>query len=80
MRSATDASEDAEVLLPELIGQMVSGDVTVASDHLAQIAVLPTTSACVGVTHPGDLEVVQADIRAQIERGERSATPFGDRA
>ena len=43
MRSTQDASEDAEVLLPELIGQIVAGHVAVPSDRLAQIAVLPTT-------------------------------------
>ena len=80
MRAAVDASEDAEVLLPEVVGRIVSGDLVVAPIGLARISVLPTDSICVGVTHPGDLEVVQADIRGQIERGERSAAPFGERS
>jgi hypothetical protein len=79
MRTAVDASEEAEVLLPEVVGRMVAGELEVSPSDLATISVLPTDSICVGVTHPGDLEVVQADIRAQIERGERSAAPFGDR-
>ena len=78
MRLAEDASEDAEVLLPEVVGRIVDGELLVEPAHLARFHVLATDSRCVGVTHPGDLEVVQADIRSQIERGERSATPFGD--
>ena len=78
MSAAVDASEDAEVLLPEVVGRIVSGDLRVEPATLSEIQVLPTDSLCVGVTHPGDLAVVQADIRSQIERGERSAAPFGD--
>ena len=80
MGAAVDASEDAEVLLPEVVGRIVAGELSVDPSSLARFSVLPTDSLCVGVTHPGDLEVVQADIRSQIERGERTATPFADRS
>ncbi len=80
MGAAVDASEDAEVLLPEVVGRIVDGDLAVSPSSLGTFGVLATDSICVGVTHPGDLEVVQADIRSQIERGERSETPFGDRS
>ncbi|MEI8403921.1 MAG: NTP transferase domain-containing protein [Actinomycetes bacterium] len=80
MTAATDASEDAEVLLPEVVGRIVDGSLAVESPRMAEFHVLATESRCVGVTHPGDLEVVQRDIRSQIERGERSAAPFGDRS
>ena len=79
MTMAVGASEDAEVLLPEVVGRIVSGELPAAPSSLSTVEVLPTDSVCVGVTHPGDLEVVQADIRAQIERGDRPALPFGDR-
>lgn len=78
MAAATDASEDAEVLLPEVIGRMVAGNLSVEPPDLARITVLATDSRCVGVTHPGDLAVVQADILGQIAAGERPAHPFDE--
>ena len=77
MDEAIHASEDAEVLLPEVVGRIISGEFTVGSEELTRIRVLPTDSRCVGVTHPGDLEVVQADIAAQIEGGQRPVRTFG---
>jgi len=79
MSAATDASEEAEVLLPEVIGRVVSGDLAVGDQALRDITVLATDSRCVGVTHPGDLSVVQSDIAKQIERGERPTRPFDER-
>jgi hypothetical protein len=38
--------------------------------------VLVTTSRCVGVTHPDDLALVQADVRSQVEAGERPGVVF----
>jgi len=65
--AAMTAAHEAEVLLPELVGRLVSG-------HVGEpFEVLPTDSRCVGVTHPDDLALVQADVRAQIDRGERPA-------
>ena len=76
MAAATDASEDAEVLLPEVVGRIVAGELVVEPASLAKVTVLATESRCVGVTHPGDLEVVQADIAGQVKAGERPAHPF----
>ncbi|HUC05541.1 MAG TPA: NTP transferase domain-containing protein [Acidimicrobiales bacterium] len=65
MDAAVDASEEHEVLLPE----------TVAAS-LAQhpFRVLPTDDRCIGVTHPDDLGLVQAEINRLVGRGERRAT------
>jgi NDP-sugar pyrophosphorylase family protein len=72
MSAAHDASEEHEVLLPELVGSLVDG-----GGELSSVAVLETTSRCLGVTHPDDLELVREELRGQIERGERPADAFG---
>jgi len=68
MKSASEASEDAEVLLPEVVGALL-GDPS--AGRLGQFTVIPTEDRCIGVTHPGDLALVQADLAGQIGRGER---------
>lgn len=72
MAAASDASEDHEVLLPELVGRLVA-----EGGELGTFAVLETTSRCLGVTHPDDLEVVKAELRAEVARGDRPGTAFG---
>ncbi len=71
MDRATGASEDDEVLLPELVGSLVRGD-----GALSRFEVLPTSSRCLGVTHPDDLELVRAELVAEVERGERPREAF----
>jgi hypothetical protein len=71
MSSAKDASEDDEVLLPELVGRLVA-----SSGELSRFEVLSTTSRCIGVTHPDDLELVRAAIAAEVARGDRPAGAF----
>jgi hypothetical protein len=74
MREATDASEDAEVLLPELVGRVVHGEL--GDPSLRRFAVLSTSSRCIGVTHPDDLDLVRAEIAAEVGAGVRPARPF----
>jgi len=69
MADATDASEDKEVLLPEIVGTQINVPGM-------GFAVLTTDARCIGVTHPDDLAVVQADVAAQVTRGEREAVAF----
>ena len=76
MAAATDASEDAEVLLPEAVAAVLRGELA-APEKLREVRVIVTESRCVGVTHPGDLDVVRADLAAQVERGERQPGLFG---
>jgi len=65
MDQAVDASEDAEVLLPEVVGRSLA---------TSRFAVLPAEGRCVGVTHPDDLALVQDEINRQVGTGERPAT------
>ncbi len=71
MAAAADASEDNEVLLPELVGSLVR-----AGGPHSRFEVLSTTSRCLGVTHPDDLELVKGELCDEVARGERPATPF----
>lgn len=71
MGAAHGASEDDEVLLPELVGRLVT-----AKGAAARFEVLATTSRCLGVTHPDDLELVRAELAAEVARGERPSEAF----
>jgi hypothetical protein len=62
--SAEDASEEKEVLLPEVVAQSLG---------TSGFAVLPAEGRCVGVTHPDDLALVQAELNREIAAGERPA-------
>jgi hypothetical protein len=64
MDAATDASEDSEVLLPEVVA---------ASLATSSFTVLPAMGRCIGVTHPDDLSLVQAELNRQVASGERPA-------
>jgi len=64
MDAATEASEESEVLLPEVVAQSLDS---------SAFAVLEAEGRCVGVTHPDDLSLVQAEINRQIATGERPA-------
>jgi MobA-like NTP transferase domain len=65
MDAAIDASEEAEVLLPEVVGRSLA-------DY--PFTVLPAAGRCIGVTHPDDLPLVQAELARQIGQGVRPAT------
>lgn len=65
MAAAVDASEESEVLLPEVVA---------ASLGSASFTMLPARGRCIGVTHPGDLSLVQAELNRQVAAGERPAT------
>jgi MobA-like NTP transferase domain len=64
MDAAVDASEEAEVLLPEVVAQSLATN---------PFVVLPAVGRCIGVTHPGDLSLVQAELNRQVAAGERPA-------
>jgi hypothetical protein len=65
MAAAVDASEEAEVLLPEVVAQSLDTE---------SFIVLGTEGRCIGVTHPDDLALVQSELERQVATGERSAT------
>jgi hypothetical protein len=64
MTAAVDASEEAEVLLPEVVAQSLG---------TASFSVLEAHGKCVGVTHPDDLPLVQEELNRQVANGERPA-------
>jgi hypothetical protein len=64
MDTAVDASEEAEVLLPEVVA---------ASLGPCTFLVLPARGRCIGVTHPDDLALVQDELNRQVAAGERPA-------
>lgn len=73
MDAAHGASEDDEVLLPELVDRLIA-----RSGARSRFEVLSTTSRCLGVTHPDDLALVRDELAGEIERGERPTAPFPD--
>ena len=65
MDAAADASEESEVLLPEVVADALA---------TTSFTVLPADGQCIGVTHPDDLALVQAELNRQIAAGERPAS------
>lgn len=76
MERARDASEDSEVLLPVAVEDMIEGVFTLSDESLRDVTVLATESRCVGVTHPGDLVIVQGELQVLIASGARPARCF----
>ncbi len=70
MARAGDASVDAEVLLPDLVAALVTPS---HPGGPVPFRVLNTDGRCIGVTHPDDLQLVQADVARQVGLGERPA-------
>jgi hypothetical protein len=66
MDEAVDASEEAEVLLPEVVAASLASGV-------ATFSVLHATGRCIGVTHPDDLALVQGELTRQVATGQRPA-------
>jgi hypothetical protein len=64
MAAAVDASEEREVLLPEVVAASLGG---------TTFSVLEADGKCIGVTHPADLPLVQDELNRQIATGERPA-------
>lgn len=64
MDAASDASEESEVLLPEVVAASLGAN---------SFTVLPAQGRCIGVTHPDDLALVQGELNRQIAAGQRPA-------
>jgi hypothetical protein len=69
MARAEHASEENEVLLPELVASLLGA----AGSPLSHFKVLPATGRCIGVTHPDDLALVQAEVARDVGLGQRRA-------
>jgi hypothetical protein len=74
MAAAVEASEDHEVLLPDLVSAHLRAGAATSS-----FAVLQSTGRCIGVTHPDDLALVQAAVAREVGRGERPGTLWAAR-
>jgi MobA-like NTP transferase domain len=64
MDAAVDASEESEVLLPEVVARSLG---------TSTFSLLAAQGRCVGVTHHDDLALVQAELNRQVAAGERPA-------
>ncbi len=85
LRSALAAADGGtEVLLPEvvdgLLAQRRAGTVgtagtggTAGTTGTMAVRVLPSPDRCIGVTHPVDVALVQAELSRQVGRGDRPA-------
>lgn len=73
MAGAVHASEESEVLLPEVVGRVVKGERFDEVPPPPPFRVVLADGRCIGVTHPGDLALVQADLARQVGLGERPA-------
>ncbi len=73
MAEEAHASEESEVLLPEVVDRVLTGRLPAGAAPPAPFRVLAAGGRCVGVTHPDDLALVQADLAGQVGRGERPA-------
>lgn len=68
------ATEEAEVLLPEVVGALLDGSEPRATPGPIRFRVLATTGRCIGVTHPEDLAIVRSELAQHVGRGLRPAT------
>ena len=74
--SAMADADDGEVLLPEVVGEMLAGR-RPAEGAGGQVVVHMASGRCIGVTHPGDVALVQAELASEVGRGERAAHLWG---
>jgi UTP-glucose-1-phosphate uridylyltransferase len=71
--SALDS--DAEVLLPEVVGDMIAGR-TGDGGGSAAVRVLVGPGRCIGVTHADDLPVVRNELALMVAQGLRPEGPW----
>jgi hypothetical protein len=68
-QAMAEGDGSTEVLLPEVVSDLVSG----RRSATTVVRVVRATGRCIGVTHPGDLALVRAELAGMIGRGERPA-------
>ncbi len=66
-------SSDAEVLLPEVVGDMIAGR---TAGGPAAVHVLHGPGRCIGVTHADDLPVVRNELGLMVAQGLRPEGPW----
>ncbi len=70
--AAASAPDGHEVLLPEVVDELLAERRAGVRDALG-VRVLRASGRCIGVTHPGDVALVQAELAREVARGERPA-------
>jgi len=68
-------ADHAEVLLPEVVGDMIA-DHTGDADESATVRVLDGPGRCIGVTHADDLPVVRNELALMVAQGLRPEGPW----
>ncbi len=76
MDEAEHASEDAEVLLPEVVGRVLRGERPGGVPEPPPFSVLAAPGRCIGVTHPEDLALVRGEVAREVGVGGRPAHPW----
>ena len=69
-------ADHAEVLLPEVVGDLVAG--RVAGHARATVRVLDGPGRCIGVTHADDLPVVRNELALLVAQGLRPEGPWDE--
>jgi hypothetical protein len=69
-----EPTSDAEVLLPEVVGEMVRG---AHPGDGRGVRVLPGTGRCIGVTHADDVPVVRVELAEMVGQGLRAEAIWG---
>ncbi|MEI6700446.1 MAG: NTP transferase domain-containing protein [Actinomycetota bacterium] len=64
-------ADQPEVLLPVVVNHLLNGTWADIPEPLRSVSAYTSNEHCVGVTHPGDLELVKAHIAHQIHQGAR---------
>jgi hypothetical protein len=67
-------ANDAEVLLPEVVGDMIAG--RAGAGHDRAVRVLDAPGPCIGVTHADDLPVARNELAVMVGQGLRPESPW----
>jgi len=68
-------TDDAEVLLPEVVGDMIAGRTDLRAGD-ATVRVLDGPGRCIGVTHADDLPLVRNELALMVAQGLRPEGPW----
>lgn len=73
-KAAAEPTSEAEILLPEVVGAALDG--AGPGGRGLFVKVLHAPGRCIGVTHPGDVDLVRAELAREVGRGDRPAGLF----
>jgi len=70
-KAAAEPQGEGEILLPEVVGAALAG--AGSEGRGLEVKVLHAPGRCIGVTHPGDVDLVRAELAREVGRGDRPA-------